>query len=108
MHAGMSAREALQIGIQGGAKNLGRDDIGMVAPGMACDIVAWKTDSYGFAGAQHDLIAALILCTPSIGTVHASVINGSIVVKDGVLQTADLPQVVQDCNAASARIVQQP
>ena len=101
----MTAREALRIGILGGAKNLGRDDIGRIAPGMAADFVAWKTDTFGFAGAQHDLVAALILCTPSIGTVFASVINGKAVVKDNRLQTGDLAQIVQDCNEASARIV---
>ena len=102
----MSPREALSVGIQGGARNLGRDDIGVIAPGMAADFVAWRTDTFGFAGAQHDLVAALILCTPSIGTVFASVINGRVVVRDGTLQTGDLGQIVRDCNDASARIVQ--
>ncbi|KAK9802882.1 hypothetical protein WJX73_000650 [Symbiochloris irregularis] len=102
---GMSAREALRLGIQGGAKNLGRTDVGAIAPGMAADFVAWRTDTFGFAGAQHDLVAALIWCTPSIGTVHASIINGQVVVEDGKLQTGDLGQIVKDLNAASARIL---
>ena len=103
--AGMSPREALHLAIKGGAKNLGRDDIGMIAPGMAADFVAWRTDTFAFAGAQHDLVAALILCTPSIGTVYASVINGRVCVRDGQLQTADLDQIVHDLNLASARLM---
>ena len=72
---------------------------------MAADFVAWRTDTFGFAGAQHDLLGALVLCTPSIGSVYASVINGQVVVKDGQLQTADLGQIVEGLNSASARIV---
>ena len=36
-------------------------------------------------------MAALLFCTPSIGSVDLSIINGHIVVQDGHLLTVDLP-----------------
>ena len=45
--AGMSVEEALQLAIQGGAQNLGRDDIGKIASCYAADFIGWRTDSIG-------------------------------------------------------------
>ncbi len=86
----MDAREALQLAIAGGARNLGRDDIGKIAPGFAADFVGWRTDTIGFSGAGKDPVAGLLYCTPSIGFVDLSVINGEVIVRDGELQTLDL------------------
>ena len=88
--AGMSGREALTVATQGGAKVLGRDDIGRIAPGMAADFVAWRTDCLPFSGAQHDLVAALVFCTPGLPAVDLSVINGDVIVKDGEMLTCNI------------------
>ena len=60
----MTARDALRLAVKGGCKNLGRDDIGQIAPGFAADIVAFPTNKLAFAGAQHDVVAALVFCFP--------------------------------------------
>ncbi|PWS34815.1 8-oxoguanine deaminase [Falsiroseomonas bella] len=85
--AAMTAREALEIATLGGARVLGRDDIGALAPGMAADLVAFDLGALDHAGAHHDPVAALVFCTPARAAL--SVINGRIVVREGRLLTLD-------------------
>jgi 8-oxoguanine deaminase len=101
--AALSAREALEIATLGGASVLGRDDVGMLAPEMAADFIAFRIDSHEFAGALNDPVAALIFCQPQ--RVDLSVINGKVVVRDGILQTLDLPVLVEQHNAISRRLI---
>lgn len=101
--AAMSAREALELATRGGAKVLGRDDIGQIAPGMAADIVAFDVRGIDFAGAMADPVAALVFCTP--GRVSWSLINGRVVVRDGHLTTLDLARQVETHNRLSRALI---
>src|SRR4051794_5103671 len=56
----MTARQALEMATLGGAKVLGRDDIGALAPGMSADLAMFRLDQLGYAGALHDPVAALV------------------------------------------------
>ena len=44
---GLSVDEALVAATQGGARSLGRDDVGVVAVGQRADLVAWDADHEG-------------------------------------------------------------
>lgn len=101
--AGLSAREALELATRGGAAVLGRDDVGTLAPNMAADFVAYRLDTPSFAGALHDPVAALVFCRPQ--NVDLSVINGRVVVKEGVLQSLDLPVLLEQHNAMSRKLI---
>jgi 8-oxoguanine deaminase len=101
--AAMTAREALEIATIGGARVLGRDDIGVLGPGMAADFVAFDLSAVGFAGAGHDPVAALVFCAPA--AVKYSVIDASVVVRDGRLTTIDLPVIVERHNALARGLV---
>ncbi|VVE86950.1 8-oxoguanine deaminase [Pandoraea bronchicola] len=100
----MTAREALEIATVGGARVLGRDDIGVLAAGMAADFVAFDTRSVGMAGGLHDPVAALVFCNP--GQAAYSVVNGRVVVREGRLATLDLPSLVTRHNALARQLAE--
>lgn len=98
----LNARQVLELATRGGAQVLGRlDDIGSIEVGKSADFIAFNIDTLAFAGAHHDIVAALVFCTPP--TVDFSVINGQMVVRDGQLSTAELPSLIEEHN----RIAQQ-
>jgi cytosine/adenosine deaminase-related metal-dependent hydrolase len=101
----MGAREALEIATLGGARVLGRDDIGALAPGMAADFVAFDLSALGYAGgAVHDPLAALFFCHPQ--QVDLAVVNGRVLVADGQLLHGDLPLLVEQHNRAARGLLQ--
>jgi cytosine/adenosine deaminase-related metal-dependent hydrolase len=101
--AAMSARAALRLATRGGASLLNRDDIGMLAPGMSADIVAWRLDGAGMAGGLGDPLAALLFCQP--GAVALSIINGRSVARDGQILTIDLPQTIAAHNGWARQLL---
>ena len=100
----LTAPEALRLATRGGAAVLGRDDIGVLAPGMAADLIGYRLDTLGFAGgAVHDPLAALVFCQPP--NVAFSVINGRVRVRDGQLVDVDLPPLIARHNAIARALV---
>lgn len=98
----LSARDALELATRGGAKVLGRDDIGHLAPGMTADFVAFAVDGLRHAGARHDSVAALVFC--GAGDVATSVIDGRLVICEGQLMTLDLGPHVEAHNRVARRL----
>ena len=102
--AALSARDALEMATRGGARALGRDDIGSLEPGLAADFVAFAVDGLRHAGAAHDPVAALVFC--GAGDVAISVINGRVVVREGRLATLDLALHVEAHNHVAKRLLE--
>ena len=98
-----SARDALALATRGGAATLARDDIGRLEVGKAADFVAFRVDGLQHAGALGDPVSALITCNPV--PAWLSVINGEIVVENGILLGVDLPALVAKHNAHSAKLL---
>ena len=83
----MTARQALGLATVGGARVLGRDDIGRLAPGMCADFIAYDLNRVEFAGALHDPVAAVVMCAPV--TVDHSWVGGRKIVEGGQLIGVD-------------------
>jgi cytosine/adenosine deaminase-related metal-dependent hydrolase len=99
----MSPTQALELATLGSAQVLGRDDIGVLAPGKAADLIAVKLDRLSFAGGLHDPVAALVLC--DAGDVDLSIVNGRVRVQDGQLVGVDVPALVERQNRRAADLV---
>ena len=101
--AAMTAREALAIATRGGAQVLGRDDIGHLAPGMSADFIGINIDRPQFAGAHHDVVAALILCQTD--RIDYSFINGRKVIDQGRLLPIDLVKLVKKTHQLAQQMI---
>jgi cytosine/adenosine deaminase-related metal-dependent hydrolase len=97
----MSAREALRLATRGGARALGRDDIGSLEPGKRADLALWRTDGLELAGAA-DPIAGLVLAGPH--RVDRLLVAGSDVVRGGALVNADETEIAREHRLAAARL----
>jgi cytosine/adenosine deaminase-related metal-dependent hydrolase len=97
----MAAREALEIATLGGARVLGRDDLGSIEPGKRGDLAIWDMTGIEAAGAW-DPVAALMLCGPT--RVRDLMVEGRMVVRDGRIATLDLPRLLDRQRALGRRL----
>jgi 8-oxoguanine deaminase len=95
----MTAREALELATLGGARVLGRSDIGSLEPGKCADFFSLDLHTIGYAGALHDPVAATLFCAPQ--RAKFTVINGKVVVRDGEVVTVDMKPVIETHNCCA-------
>jgi cytosine/adenosine deaminase-related metal-dependent hydrolase len=88
----MAAREALEIATLGGARVLGRSDLGTIEVGRCADLAVWDLSGIEAAGAW-DLVTALVLGGPT--RVRDLLVDGRRIVADGQLVTLDLPRLLE-------------
>lgn len=100
----MTAREALRLATAGGAEVLGRDDLGVLAPGYAADFIAIDLHRVEFAGALHDPVAAALLCAPV--TIDHSWVGGTRLVENGQIEGIDLEGLVRRQNSLAASLLE--
>ncbi|WP_371157385.1 8-oxoguanine deaminase [Jannaschia sp. 2305UL9-9] len=91
----MSGAEAMRVATTGGAAVLGRDDIGVIAPGYRADLAVWDVSGIDAAGSWDT--AALLLAGPR--RVRDLFVEGRQIVRDGAITTIDLPRLIARAEA---------
>ena len=79
---------------EGSATGLGRPELGHLRTGAAADLCVWDVSGVADAGVA-DPVAGLLWASPGRRPRHV-VVNGRVVVRDYVLQTADENDIVTD------------
>ena len=99
----MTARDALRLATRGGAKVLGRKDIGQISVGFCADMALFDLRNLSFAGgAVHDAIGSLMLCASAPAAY--TVVNGRVVVSEGQLASVDLGNVIERHNKFAVQL----
>ncbi|HOE83745.1 MAG TPA: 8-oxoguanine deaminase [Sphaerochaeta sp.] len=98
--AGLTATEAFTMATEGGAKALDFGAVGRLEVGWAADLAVWDVSTIPYAGAQSDPVASLIFCGTNHNTTH-TIVNGELVVHDGVLIGFDEDELAAKANEIS-------
>jgi 8-oxoguanine deaminase len=100
----MTPQDVLWMATRGGARALGRDDIGELAPGKAADIAAFPLRRLSHAGAVLDPLGALLLAG-SDPYAALTIVNGRVRVRDGHMVDVDEARALDGANAAAMRLL---
>lgn len=99
----MTARQALELATLGGAKALGREDLGALAVGRRADFAVFALDEPSSSGAW-DPLGGLVLTAPR--RARDVFVEGRPVVVDGRLTTVDVEAVVGAHRAAARGLLE--
>jgi 8-oxoguanine deaminase len=100
----MTARDALRLATRGGARVLGRTDVGHLAPGMCADLALFDLGTLSFAGgAVHDPVGALLLCAPAAAAY--TVVDGVVRVRRGTLEGVELAPLLARHDTLARQLV---
>ncbi len=100
----LDADEVLWMGTMGGAKVLGRDDIGQIKAGKCADISMISMDRLEYAGAQHDPAAAVVFGVAMEAVDHV-IVNGRMAVDHGKINGLDDTALIREQQRLSDDLV---
>jgi cytosine/adenosine deaminase-related metal-dependent hydrolase len=100
----LTAEEVFWMATRGGARCLGRDDIGSLEPGKSADLILVDTRRLSYAGASSDLLAALVF-SPWPEPVDTVIVDGRVVVEGGELVGVDTEALAARADAISRELL---
>ncbi len=101
---GLSAREALKIAIKGGTKILNFPALGSIEVGNGADLAIYNMKTLQYAGGLSDPLASVVFAGYNHNTIY-TIVNGTIVVKDGSLVNVNEEEIVENVNRISNRLI---
>lgn len=96
--------DILKIATKGSARILGRNDIGELSVGKAGDLFMINTDRIELVGTQYDP-KSLLGTVGFKNSVDYTIVNGKIVVKNGVITNIDEEKLIFNANRAVEKLI---
>jgi cytosine/adenosine deaminase-related metal-dependent hydrolase len=97
-----TAADVFTAATLGGAKALGRDDLGRIAAGAKADLLLWSGSSLTMTPLR-DPIRNIVYCAQS-EDLETVIVDGNVVMRDRVIPGADLNALCADLQAAGERM----
>ncbi|MBT8368316.1 MAG: 8-oxoguanine deaminase [Deltaproteobacteria bacterium] len=102
--AALSTLDVLKMGTENGARLLGFEKIGKIKEGGGADLAIFNVGKLEYSGSLADPLAAIIFSGYNHGTEY-TIVNGQIVVEQGRLTGFDETEIMNKCNAISAKML---
>jgi cytosine/adenosine deaminase-related metal-dependent hydrolase len=100
----LPAAQALELATLGGARALGLEtEIGSVEVGKRADLIVLDLEGVHTQPAEADLISRIVYSARAADVRHV-LVDGRVVVKDGVLKTANVEEIRRAANAQARRL----
>jgi cytosine/adenosine deaminase-related metal-dependent hydrolase len=100
----LNTEDVLWMATVGGAKALGRDDIGQIMVGKCADINLIDMDKLEYSGGLHDPAAAIVF-NVAMSPIDHVIVNGKQVVENGEIAGLDVKDLVKRHQRTSADLI---
>jgi 5-methylthioadenosine/S-adenosylhomocysteine deaminase len=97
-----TAADAFNAATLGGARALGRDDLGRIAPGAKADLVIWDVQTLSLAPVRDPI--KNIVYNAQADDVDTVIIDGQVVMRDRQIPGVDTRQLARNLQAAAERM----